>query len=186
MHEQTKTRRFLLRDSTSAAHAALDAMVGPLGSMAEYRRYLVGIAGFRLAIEPCLERSEFGERTGGWRPTRIAAALRADLADLAMPDMVRPAMAMRIGSREAYLGCAYVIEGSALGARVLIRRAEELGLGAGFGARHLAEQSATLDNWRAFTELLDAAEPYDAAAAAAAANAAFDAARNSFRTLAHV
>jgi heme oxygenase (biliverdin-IX-beta and delta-forming) len=184
LREQTKTRRFLLRDSTSAAHAALDAMVGPLHSMADYRRYLAGIAGFRLAIEPSLRDSGFAERAGGWRPTSIAAALRADLADLGMSDMVAPDMTMRIGTTEAFFGCAYVIEGSALGARLLYGRARELGLGAGHGARHLAEQSATLDNWRAFTERLEALQPFDIEAAGAAAVAAFGLAEDSFRALA--
>lgn len=161
-------------------------MVGPLSSMQDYRRYLAGIAGFRLSLEPVLERSGYLPVASGWRPTCISDALSADLADLEMSDMIAPAMAVRIGSTDEFLGCAYVIEGSALGARVLYGRACALGLGGGHGARHLALQSATLDNWRAFTRLLEAAEPFDAAAAARAAIAAFGAAQHAFLNLADV
>lgn len=100
--------------------------------------------------------------------------------------MIAPAMTIRIGSTDEFLGCAYVIEGSALGARVLYKRAQELGLHAGHGARHLAEQSATLDNWRAFTGLLETVEPFDLAAASRGAVAAFGAAENAFLTFADV
>ena len=68
------------------------------------------------------------------------------------------------------LGLAYVLEGSALGARLLDRQARALGLDAGFGARHLAAQTADLAAWHTFLGALEAADPFDLDAASIAAD----------------
>ena len=54
------------------------------------------------------------------------------------------------------LGWLYVAEGSNLGATVLYKLAGQLGLDAGFGARHLAPHpEGAARHWRAFTTALD-------------------------------
>jgi heme oxygenase len=73
-----------------------------------------------------------------------------------------------------------VLEGSSLGARLLYRDAQKLGLNATFGARHLAQQSAGFETWRGFQTLLESAEGIELRAAIAAANTAFETAKLSF------
>ena len=59
----------------------------------------------------------------------------------------------------ALLGLAYVLEGSALGARLLYPEALALGLDGSRGARHLASQIADRTAWPSFCGVLDAAGP---------------------------
>ena len=66
-HEALCLAPVLLRERTAAAHAALDATVGPLTTRAVYARYLRGIHAFRAAAEPLLA-------TAPWRPKSLAAA----------------------------------------------------------------------------------------------------------------
>jgi heme oxygenase len=73
-----------------------------------------------------------------------------------------------------------VLEGASLGARVLIQRAEALGLGASFGARHLALQCNRLNDWRAFLDILEAADGFDIERATSASLAAFAIAADAF------
>lgn len=170
------TRRFVLRAETADAHAALDAAVGPLDSLEAYRRYLRGLHAFRVTAEAQLDGA-------AWQPVALAGLIAADMADLAVP--AQPPVALEVlevaGPSEA-LGLAYVLEGSALGARLLWRDAEALGLGAARGARHLAEQTADKARWPAFCAALDAAPDYDGRAAADAAARAFRAAMTAFGT----
>ena len=48
-----------------------------------------------------------------------------------------------------------MLEGSALGARILVKRAASLGFSDAFGARHLCAQTADPTAWSRFVELLD-------------------------------
>jgi heme oxygenase (biliverdin-IX-beta and delta-forming) len=166
------TRRFALRERTTGAHAALDAAVGPLTDAAAYARYLRALHAFRAPAERVLAAA-------CWSPAPIAALIAADMADLGIaprPEMTLPAPRDRSGE----LGLAYVLEGSALGARLLQRQALALGLRADHGARHLAAQTHDLDGWRAFLATLEGAEPFDLDAAVGAAVAGFAAAERAF------
>ena len=80
----------------------------------------------------------------------------------------------------ALLGTLYVLEGSTLGARLLVRRAAALGLDETNGAEHLKKQSSDLGNWNAFAALLDSAEDVDDEMMARAAMATFAHALNAF------
>lgn len=162
-------RRWHLRHTTAPFHDALDAAMGQFDTLGNYHAYLSGLHAFRAAIEPTLRDLD------GWTPTRLLPLLDADMADCALaphPPLTPPDVA-----GDAIWGVTYVLEGSALGAQLLRRRAADLGLDAGFGARHLA---LPLDNWRAFLARLDGAEPYDAEAAAKGAVAAFTTAHAAF------
>ena len=176
---QKNSRRFSLRDRTSEAHEALDALVGEFDSDASYQRYLSGTAAFRLAVEPALTRMTLPENSG-YHPSLLSPEIHADLADLGLT--VPSPVDFRHGdfSTDAALGALYVLEGSALGAQLLVKRAAALGYDASHGARHLARQTQSLDAWRGFLQVLDEAEPFDLDACTSAACATFDAARAAF------
>lgn len=185
MNSSTSSRRFELRERTSQAHQALDSKVGEFHSTSDYKRYLSAIAGFRFAVEPLLSGT-LPPAFGGWRPSRIAAELRADLADLGLPEPPPLAIGLAPRSTDELIGAFYVLEGSAFGARLLYQRAQDLGLTATHGARHLAAQSLSLDAWRGLLTIMDATEPFDAEVAAGAASATFAAAERAFLETAHV
>lgn len=181
-------RRHLLRDRTAAAHAALDARVGELASLADYRRYLRGLHAFRAPAERRVAGglAAAPELAAGWEPTEIAELMRADMADLGMPaDPPAEAEAeiAAVSGPSGLAGLVYVLEGSAFGARLLVRQAEALGLRPDHGARHLAAQAASLDAWRGFLAALDALPGFDEAEAVASAEAAFGAAMAAFAAL---
>ena len=169
---QTATRRFALRARTADAHARLDATVGPLSGAAAYARYLRGLLAFRAPAERALVGT-------AWSPAPIAALIAADMADLGVAARPEVAVATPEGASGA-LGLAYVLEGSALGARLLHRQALALGFDPERGARHLAAQTADLAAWHVFLAALEAVEPFDLDAAAAAADAGFAAAGRAF------
>lgn len=83
------------------------------------------------------------------------------------------------------MGVHYVLEGSALGARVLCKQVEALGLTRDHGARHLWAQAETLQSWRGYLDLLMQHEG-DEDALFAGANAAFNAAAGSMERAANV
>jgi heme oxygenase len=178
-------RRFALRERTATTHAALDAEVGALTSRAAYGRYLTGLAAFRGPIERDLATRPLPAGFGSWRPTRIDAAIAADARDLgiAPPDPGPCDASPATGS--GLLGMLYVLEGSALGARILQRQAAGLGLDARFGARHLAVQTASPEAWRGFCAILEAWPDFDLDEAARSAAATFTRARRAFSDRAH-
>lgn len=159
------TLRQTLMQGTRDLHERLDAGIGALQSEGEYRRFLIGSHAFRAAVEPALDSA------CGWPVLDLASALRADLADLGLTAGPVPP-APHLDGISAQAGALYVIEGSALGARLLYRRAQSLGMDATHGARHLAAQISETRRWTRFLEWLETsgAEP---AQALAAANAVF-------------
>ncbi len=58
-------------------------------------------------------------------------------------------------STGAILGALYVLEGSALGARVIASRIVDLGVNAEFGGRHLNQQIADGRSWGAYLDILE-------------------------------
>lgn len=161
----TNTLRHALMQGTRDLHARLDRGIGALQSEGEYRRFLIGSHAFRAALEPALKPA------CGWQALELAPALRADLADMGLSVAPAPA-APRLDGIAAQAGALYVVEGSALGARLLYRRAQALGLGAAHGARHLAAQTSETRRWGRFLEWLETSGA-DPAQALAAANAVF-------------
>lgn len=172
--------RFILRDATREDHEALDAIVGPFSSRASYLRYLEGMAHFRARLEPVLDDARYDESFEGWRAGLILPELRRDLADLggSMPPLGRQFRSA--GDRAGLFGMLYVLEGSAIGARLLMKRAAELGYTAAFGARHLAAQTARPESWTRFVRLLDALSPQGMEQAVRSARMTFAAAIEAF------
>lgn len=160
-------RRFSLRAATAKAHADLDALVGDFGTREAYGRYLTGLRAFRAPVEAAL----YGEP--GFMP--IAAAILEDMARLGVsPSQL--AIFPAPDRPSARLGVLYVLAGSALGARVLLGRAEALDL----PAAHLRAQTADRALWTSFCARLERADPYDPAEAAAAACQTFAFAHGAF------
>lgn len=180
----TSPRRHFLRNHTATSHASLDETVGALDSLASYRRYLRGLHAFRVPAERLIAQGLSAAPAGlrALRPTRIVPQMLADMDDLGVSSTAPVALAAPSGP-SALVGLVYVLEGSALGARLLKRQAAALGLGPDHGARHLSAQAESLDAWQGFLAALDTLGDYDEAEAVAAAEAAFAAARGAFAEL---
>ena len=176
---QNTSRRWLLRARTAEAHAAVDAAIGGFHDLSGYRAYLRSIAAFRRPIEDWLQTVSWPRTLTDWRPSRVADAITADLEDLGITSVANAELPLPLDG-DGLFGTLYVLEGSALGARLLLERAEQLGLSAGFGARHLALLSGNLDGWRGFLACLEQAEPFDIDRALEASLATFRSARVAF------
>lgn len=163
--------RFHLRQHTAEAHARLDAAVGAFDTLEDYGRYLRSLLNFRAPVEAALEGIPL---PGGFHSRGIADAIRADMHDLGIDTdegAGQPILLPQLDNASSQLGALYVLEGSSLGARLLYKRAQALGLSETFGARHLAIQSGDRDSWPRFLALLEK-HPQEAADAAARASIA--------------
>lgn len=172
------SRRHSLRALTKDAHSLVDATVGSFETPVDYARYLKGQYIFRLGIEAALAQVSWPASFGDWQFRPLAPLLRADLDDLGVeppPAPAPPALAP-----QDLLGVLYVLEGSGLGARVLYRRAREIGFDAGFGARHLAAQAEDHASWPGFLSLLESAQPFEMERTVSASLATFAAAGAAF------
>lgn len=178
------SRRLVLRHHTSRAHGALDETVGGLDSLPRYRWYLRSLHAFREPAERLVARclASDASELADVRPTRIAELLQRDMADLDVSP-APPATLVVPTSPSGLAGLVYVLEGSALGARLLRRQAAGIGLDDDRGARHLAAQADSLEAWQGFLFALDRLSDFDEAEAIASAGEAFAAARLTFTRL---
>ena len=162
---QDGTLRRALAKATRDLHETLDRNIGCLGDAKAYAAFLAGSHAFRAALEPQLAQVE------GWRIQPLAPLIAQDLADLRLPVPATPD-ASPLPTPAARAAACYVLEGSALGGRLLARRAAALGFGPDHGARHLAAQTASPARWRDFLAWLEAGG-FSAPQATAAARAVF-------------
>lgn len=170
---QDGTLRRVLVTETRDLHETLDRGIGAFGNAAAYGAFLTGSHAFRAAIEPQLAQ------VPGWQVQTLAPLIAQDLADLGLPVPPAPE-SPALPTPASRAAACYVLEGSALGGRVLARRAAGLGYDADHGARHLAAQTASNTRWRQFLDWLEAGA-FPAAEAAAAARAVFDLAMRAHR-----
>jgi heme oxygenase len=173
------SRRFELREKTLRAHMALEGLIGPLNSVTDYERYLQGMHSFRTPVEAWLSRAPWPAGFGTWRPVMIAAALAADMKDFDLRSRTGAIDWDASADLGTMLGTLYVIEGSMLGAQLLLKRAHLLGLSADFGARHLALQAGTA-NWQMFLTILEGSPLFNIDDAVNAANRTFEAVQSAF------
>lgn len=173
--------RWFLRERTGAAHSRLDATIDQFVDPKGYGDYVRAIFRFREPLERAIAEILPTKRLGNFRPARLVDAIAADLADLklAVPEVASHSPDLR-GSR--LVGALYVLEGAALGARVLIKRANALGFSAEHGARHLA-LAAGSTTWPSFLALIGDADNLDRDSAADAALATFDMAQRAFESV---
>jgi heme oxygenase len=171
----------LLRERTREQHSELDAALDFNGiTTARYGAFLRGIAGVVTALEPAiaryLETSTIPSRT---------ERIRADLAALGLAaEAPAPRCALPRNIAEAY-GCAYVLEGSALGGIVLARLVQDkLGVNAPIAYLRLRGKD-TAGFWRTWIARVNAfgasSTPHDHRTACDAACATFDAYFESLR-----
>jgi heme oxygenase len=161
--------RHALRAHTADVHRRLDTLVGTFETLEDYQSFLVRSYSFRQVAEAACADSIL------WSPLRLLPDILLDLADLRIPVPPTRRMALNFLTPSEFLGACYVLEGSALGARLLLREAAKLGLSAGYGARHLAHQSGDHARWKSFLAVLDRRE-IDRAEALHAAQRLFEAA----------
>lgn len=159
-------RRFALKQATDAAHRRVEGVVqaaSMFGSRAGYLPYLMATYEVRAGFEALLDAAGAELVWPDWRGRRIAGLVAQDIADLGeiAPPLVATAenVSSDLSSGEL-IGVLYVLEGSALGARVLVDLATEIGLSASFGARHLHAQAGDRAAWRSFLAMMStAADP---------------------------
>lgn len=137
--------RDALRAHTTAVHHQLDALIGAFDSLDAYRRYLASTLAFRAAVEAAMPPTG----SDGWTVEPLANLLRRDSADLGVPPAQPLPPFPAVNDADWWLGAYYVLEGSNVGARLLFKRAQAIGLGRDHGARHLAAQ-ATETRWPQF------------------------------------
>lgn len=145
-----------LKDATRSAHGSLDAFLTGqrlFESRLRYGRFLQVQWHLHHAAAPL-----YGDRLALPLTARLGL-VEQDLLDIGAP--LPPAHAWRPrlqhASRASALGWLYTVEGSALGSAVLLKCAAALGLGAGYGARHLAPSAAGVaEQWRITRAHLDA------------------------------
>jgi heme oxygenase len=124
----------------------------------DYRRLLLRLFGLHAPIEARIARHD-GEVLMGWRKIGAVpgwpARLRSDLSFLgvdqaAIDDAPSAATLLPVlDNAAAALGCAWVVEGSALGGRVMSRRLNAIlgTAGAGGAGTFLATQPGQSDRW---------------------------------------
>lgn len=166
--------RSALRQNTQHEHDRLDALIGNFSDLGSYRSFLVGSYRFRKSLEAAISTVRF------WEAELLLEELAQDLDALGGPSIPAPDGAMSADTVAEQLGLLYVLEGSALGARILFRRAEALGQTATHGAQHLAMQVRDPGRWRRFLDLLESHENIDHALATRGAQACFTAALDNF------
>jgi heme oxygenase len=147
-----------LRSATHALHEALERDVGiddRIRTKSGYVSHLVQLWRLHASIEAELRLVDFAPVGFAYPHPYRAALLEADLATLGISDATLAALplppAPRLASIGAALGCVYVVEGSAKGARAILPAIEStLGIDAGSGASFFAGCGAGTGRlWRA-------------------------------------
>ena len=143
-----------LREATAADHARVDGCFAQgLHDDASYRRYVQGMH----ALPNGLALGNAGLASMYAEPRE---RLEQDLSALGAAPL-SPAYSLNIGASDAArLGARYVVEGSALGARVLFRQAEALGHTSANGARFLAYHvGRSYTHWPLLVQALTVIDP---------------------------
>lgn len=140
----------LLRDGTADRHARVDAAFSAfdLTKIEGYGDFLKAQAKAYLPVEDALDQAAAADLLPDWPSRKRGDALRDDMVCLgiAMPDL---AAAPAFGDAGEIWGALYVIEGSRLGGRLLVRSVPD-GLPAKF-LTHTVQKST----WRSLLGRLD-------------------------------
>lgn len=152
------SRRYRLRAATSTAHIRLDALVEAGAFLKRrdiYLDYLHSTYRARAAVEAGLDAAGVEQIYAAWPGRLVATDLARDIADLDPAATPRRGDPVHFTSAPAVLGGLYVLEGSALGARLLASRAATIGMTRDFGGRHMWAQTRDPTAWRRFVATLD-------------------------------
>ena len=143
--------RQMLRAATATLHAEVDARFsGPSATDRNaYEAFLTVLARAVLPLEQALDRGGVGRLLPDWRERRRSRALKQDL-DL---------LDISVTTDEARLfGRLYVLEGSRLGGKLLVKRAAESDDPQVRAATHYLGHGAGSDFWRSFLQRLETSE----------------------------
>lgn len=163
----------LLREATRSQHEDLERAVDigkEISSRSRYIAYLARLWRVHTATEQALARIDFTPIGFDYSRRLRSRFIENDLYDLgfATKELKRLASvpAPELPTLEAGLGCVYVVEGSALGARAILPQIRSaLGLTPECGASFFigfGEEGKPL--WRACLEVLNAIDPHSPAA----------------------
>jgi len=121
-----------LRVGTQPLHGAVEALFSrfDLATRQGYGAFLRAQAAAVVAVEHSLEQADVDALFPDWPERRRGAAVTIDLA--AFGATPRPAPCPALRSVEAVLGGLYVLEGSRLGGRLLLRRVAAPGMPVNF------------------------------------------------------
>jgi heme oxygenase len=164
-----------LKQATSSAHRGLDAKLSgfDLNSVHGYRRFLEASAAALLPIEAALERAGVRAILDDW-PSRLRrTVIAADIRSLG--GTVRSLPDIGALNRNQAIGTLYVLEGSRLGAKVLLKAVTASADSTIMGATRYLRHGARLHLWRSFIDMLEreAAAPEDEAEIFAGGRQAF-------------
>lgn len=160
-HATTATPRHKrLGAATDELHEHMHLLVAraaPFTDLDRYRRFATVQYRFQAEIDPLYRRASLQRLIPDLAERSRREAAAADLVDLDVP-VPATTNAPVLNDHQA-LGWLFVSEGSRLGAAILSRHAEVLGLSSNFGARYLASAPEGRSRyWQRFTEALDALE----------------------------
>ena len=168
--------RARLREACAEPHRELDARLGGLDlrRLHDYRTFLEMIAAALLPLEAALVSAHVERLFPDWDRRSRSAAILADIARLG--GIVRRSSAPEALGSGGILGTMYVLEGSRLGARVLLRRALESPHLDVLEARAFLSHGVGSDFWQSFNATLEShgARPSDHRPVVRAARRAFD------------
>jgi heme oxygenase len=164
-----------LRAATADAHARLDGLLADLDlrERGAYRTFLEASAAALLPLEDALVAADVARLFPDWRERARGSALHDDLARVGGD--ARPLRLAAALDHAGVLGVMYVLEGSRLGARVLLKLATASPDPVVAGATAYLRHGAGLHLWQGFLARLErhAENLKDAEGAIAGARLAF-------------
>lgn len=164
-----------LREATSAAHRALDTRLSAfdLGGLAGYRRFLQASAGALLPLEAALVEAGVERMFPDWPERSRSAAIAVDLGRLGTS--AASTVSVPRLTRSGVLGTMYVLEGSRLGAKFLLKTVADAGDSRISEATTYLRHGAGKRLWQSFLMKLASEEPGDEDEIIDFARIAFDA-----------
>lgn len=156
---KAEDRRFALKRATNEAHDRVEGVVRDAGMFETregFQRYLAAAFEMRARFERLLDLNHAARVWADYPSRKIADLVAQDIADLDGVAVPPETTGTKTCSAGELLGVMYVLEGSSLGARILVKSVAEMGLTANFGARHLFRQAEDRGAWRSFIAAMDA------------------------------
>ncbi|AWL99804.1 biliverdin-producing heme oxygenase [Bradyrhizobium amphicarpaeae] len=162
-----------LRDATSAAHRELDSQLSAfdLTDFSGYRRFLQASAGALLPLEAALAEAGVARIFPDWPERARSAAIVADLGRLG--SAVLATVSVPPMTRSSVLGTMYVLEGSRLGAKFLLKAVADAADPRIGGATAYLRHGTGQRLWHSFLSKLEAEDTCDEDEAIRAARGAF-------------
>jgi heme oxygenase (biliverdin-IX-beta and delta-forming) len=154
-----RSARGYLRAATKDLHTRLDARLAPLVLQGDpgYREFLFRSAMALLPVEQALNEAGVVNVLPDWPQRCRSSALALDLAALSLPQP-EPAAFPEVRGEAFQFGMLYVLEGSRLGARLLLAEVEAMLPATGQAATRYLSHGQGLPLWPTFLQRLEASE----------------------------